>query len=80
MQYLIMCRSLTQAQQAARLLEKHGITASVVKAPHGLVNSGCVYAITFNRRYEDVISILRKNNMLYGKRFKKNMNGEYREV
>ena len=50
MQYLIMCRSLTWAQRSAALLERGGITASVVKAPQGLSPSGCAYANSMYRR------------------------------
>ena len=36
MKYLIMCKSLTNAQRAALLLERRGIGAAVVKAPQSL--------------------------------------------
>ena len=80
MQYLIMCRSLTWAQRSAALLERGGITASVVKAPQGLSTSGCGYAISIYRRLEEARHLLAKNNMINGKIFKRTENGEYQEM
>ena len=80
MQYLIMCRSLTWAQRSAALLERGGITASVVKAPQGLSASGCGYAISIYRRFEEARNLLAKNNMINGKLFKRTENGEYQEI
>ena len=80
MQYLIMCRSLTWAQRSAALLERGGITASVVKAPQGLSTSGCVYAISIYRRFEEARNLLAKNNMINGKIFKRTETGEYQEI
>ena len=77
MQYLIMCRSLTWAQRSAALLERGGITASVVKAPQGLSTSGCGYAISIYRRFEEARNLLAKNNMINGKIFKRTETGEY---
>ena len=80
MQYLIMCRSLTQAQRSARLLEKSGITANVVKAPQGLISNGCSYAVSIYGSAERSKYILKMNNLLTGKIFMKSVNGEYQEV
>lgn len=80
MQYLIMCRSLTYAQRSASMLERGGITASVVKAPQGLSTSGCGYAVSLYNKFNEAVSILRKNNMINGKMFKKQADGDYQEV
>ena len=80
MQYLIMCRSLTWAQRSAALLERGGITASVVKAPQGLSASGCGYAISIYRRFEEARYLLAKNNLINGKIFKRTEIGEYQEM
>ena len=66
-QYLIMCRSLTYAQRAARLLERQGISAVVTKAPQGLSQRGCTYALSLRKNFEEAVRILRKNEMLTGK-------------
>lgn len=80
MQYLIMCRSLTYAQRSTALLERNGITANVVKAPQGLSTSGCGYAVSLYRRFDEARSILKKNNMINGKIFQRMDNGEFQEL
>lgn len=79
-QYLIMCRSLTYAQRASSLLERSGITAVVVKAPQGLSTRGCAYALQLHRRFDEAVSILKRNNLLTGKLFSRGGDGEYKEV
>lgn len=79
-QYLIMCRSLTFAQRAARLLERAGITAAVIKAPQSLTSSGCGYAISLHKRFDEAVLILKKNKMLTGRLYKRYDDGEYQEV
>lgn len=79
-QYLFMCRSLTYAQKSARLLERSGITAAVVKAPQGLTKNGCGYAVSLYRRFGEAVAILRANKLLNGKLFKRGDGGEYTEV
>ena len=66
-QYLIMCRSLTHAQRAARLLERQGISAGVTKAPQELSSRGCAYAVSMHRRFDEAVQLLRKQEMLTGK-------------
>lgn len=41
MRYLIMCRSLTYAQKAAKLLERNGINVGIRRAPQELSGAGC---------------------------------------
>ena len=79
-QYLIMCRSLTYAQRSARLLERAGITATVVKAPQGLSTSGCGYAVMLRKRFDEAVLHLKKNQLLQGKLFGRTEDGEYKEV
>ena len=79
-QYLIMCRSLTYAQRSAKLLERSGITAGVVKAPQKLSTGGCGYAVLLHGRFDEAVLILKRNNLLTGKLFSRRDNGEYTEV
>ncbi len=44
-QYLIVCRSVTQAQRAGRLLTSAGITNRVFRSPVGLTERGCSYSV-----------------------------------
>ena len=79
-QYLITSRSLTQAQKAARLLERSGISAVVTKAPQGLSQKGCGYALALRRHFPEAVALLRRYGLLSGKLFQRDENGEYREV
>ena len=45
MHYLLMSRSLTNAQKAARILQKAGIFAVVAKAPQSANPGGCTYGV-----------------------------------
>ena len=80
MKYLIMCRSLTNAQRAALLLERRGISAVVVKAPQSLRQNGCGYALSLYRRLGDAVSILRESKLPMGKIYLRNEDGSYREA
>ena len=79
-QYLIMCPSLTAAQRSQKLLERSGISAALVKAPQGLNTLGCGYSLSLYKGFNEAVSILRKSNMLKGKLFSREQNGDYVEV
>lgn len=78
--YLFMCRSLTHAQRSARLLERAGITATVIKSESGLSPSGCRYAVQMMRHFDDAVRILRGSDMIKGKVFLQHENGAYEEI
>ncbi len=78
--YLIMSRSLTHAQRSARLLERAGITATVVKADESLSGSGCRYAVYLSRHFDDAVKILKNNDMIKGKVYRKIDDGVYQEI
>jgi len=80
MQYLIMCRSLTNAQRAAALLERKGISAGIIKAPQGISSGGCGYALSLQKGFFEASLLLKNNRLLSGKRFVRNASGEYVEV
>jgi len=80
MKYIIMCKSLTNAQRGSLLLERRGISASVVKAPQSLRGSGCGYAISLYRRLREAVEALRSSSLLTGKIYTRSENGEYLEV
>ena len=79
-QYLIMCRSLTNAQKSVKLLERNGIFGNVIKAPHELSGRGCGYAVSLHRSIEAAIAILKKNDLISGKVFVRDENDNYSEV
>ena len=50
MHIVLMCRSLTSAQKAARLIQNHGIFAVVTKAPQSANPGGCTYGVKIAER------------------------------
>ena len=80
MRYLIMCKSLTNAQRASLLLERRGIGAAVVKAPQSLRAGGCGYAVSLYRRLGEAVNILRNAELLSGKVYLRGEDGNYREA
>lgn len=49
--YLFVYRSVTQAQMAARALNRAGITNQVQRTPSGLTERGCSYSVRVPERY-----------------------------
>lgn len=81
MRYLIMCRSLTYAQRAAKILERHVISAGVTRAPAGLSGNGCSYCVTVAYgRGIAAADILRREGLLQGKIYQQNTDGTVKEV
>lgn len=78
--YLITFRSLTHAQRSARLLERRGMTATVIKAPPDLTGSGCAYAVTLRGRPEEALALLRQNHMRVGRLFRRAADGTWEEA
>lgn len=63
-QYLLLCRSLTYAQRASRLLERSGITAIITRVPREAVDSGCNYSIKVSeRRLTSALRILNESGL-----------------
>ena len=79
-QYLILCRSLTHAQRAARAMERAGITATVLRAPHGLSSSGCGHGVVIRKRLIDALRILEEAHLQHGKIYRRQADGSYEEV
>ena len=50
MHYILMCRSLTLAQRASRVLQRSGIFAAVTKAPQSANPGGCTYGVKIAQR------------------------------
>lgn len=81
MRYLIMCRSLTYAQRAAKVLERTGINAGVTKAPKLAAGNGCGYCVSVSYgRGILAADILRREGLLQGKIFEQSADGTLREV
>ena len=50
MHYILLCRSMSAAQHAARILSSGGIFASVTKAPQSANPGGCTYGVKVGER------------------------------
>ena len=80
MQYLITFKTLTQAQRAARLLERAGHTVSIRRIPADLSRSGCGYAVTLRKAAYDAVELLKANGLWTGKLFRREGEEPFREV
>lgn len=81
MQYLILCRSVTYAQKAVRLLQSSGIFASVTKAPQSANPGGCTYGAKVGARNLDrAVELLRGAGLYRSKVFSVSPRGEFEEV
>lgn len=63
---LIVCRSLTYAQRAARALGCSGITAVTVKTPQTIAHSGCSYSVKISEnKLGDALIMLKRSGCEY---------------
>ncbi len=77
---LIMFRSLTYAQRAARSLQRQGIPADITKAPQGTTDKGCTYCVRVaDQRLSSSLNALRNEGIEHG-RILQQSGSEYREV
>lgn len=80
-QYLLLCRSLTYAQRASRLLERSGITAIITRVPRAAVASGCNYSIKVReKRLADSLRILNEGGLGPSRVFLLSQDGSVSEV
>ena len=80
-QVLILCRSLTYAQKAARALERAGITASILRAPKEISKEGCAYCVKVSdRKLETALTILKTTGTRVIGVYRQDLGGEWREV
>ena len=76
-----MCRSLTYAQRASRLLERSGITAVVSKIPKSAAGSGCNYWIKVSeKRLASALEILNTSGLGPSRIFVMSHDGSVSEV
>lgn len=81
MHYILLCRSMSSAQRAARALRAEGIFASVTKAPQRANPKGCTYAVKIGERHlTRALLILAQANVEIGKIYYDMPDGELREV
>lgn len=78
---LIMCRSLTNAQRAAQVLERAGITATVRRAPQSVSREGCAYCVKISAGHlTRALELLDRAAIPIGKVYELAADGALREV
>ena len=81
MSALILFRTLLFAQRGQRLLGRFGIPGTVVKAPRGVEDRGCTYAVRLSeRRRAQALEVLNKQGMEHGRVFLQLPDGSMEEV
>ena len=79
--YLIVNRSLTQAQKTARALERAGITAIISRLPKQLSADGCNYCVKISeKRLSDALIVMERTGISKGKIYILNDDGTGSEV
>lgn len=79
--YLIICRSLTYAQRTARVLERVGITAHIMRAPKSIAGEGCSHGVKISeRRLPDALTVLARTGLTPSRVFLLSPDGTYQEV
>jgi Protein of unknown function (DUF3343). len=79
--YLLIFRSLTQAQQAIQILRSIHIITQVNRSPKSLSGEGCSHSIRLaERQFGAAIHKLRQSRILPRKAFFSERDGIYREV
>lgn len=81
MHYILMCRSLTIAQKAARKLQSNGIFATATKAPQSANPGGCTYGAKIGaRNLRAALALLESENIPILKLLELDEAGGAREV
>ena len=79
--YLIICRSLTYAQRTARVLERVGITAHILRAPRAIAGEGCSHGVKIaQRRLPEALTVLNRAGLSPKRVFLLEPDGSYQEV
>ena len=80
MHYIILCRSMTAAQRAVRLLSNARVFASVTKAPQNSNPGGCTYGVKIGERnLNRALELLREAGLPVGKVFALQRDGSVSE-
>ena len=78
---LILCRSVTQAQRLGRLLASRGIANRMFRAPVGLTDRGCSYAVRLREEtLADTLLLMKQHGIRPMKVLRQNWDDSYDEV
>ena len=59
MEYLLVCRSVTYAQQTKAVLDRSGISSKIVRTPVGVASESCGYSVKISDSdYHTALSVL----------------------
>lgn len=79
--YLILCRSLTDAQSTAHVLERSGISGHVMRAPKAIAGEGCGFCVKIpEHRLAAALPLLRQNKLEPRQIYMQLDDGGYSEV
>ena len=79
--YLIVCRSLTYAQQTAAVLERAGISAHILRSPAAISSTGCSHSVKIaQRRLAQALMVLKKVELSPRQIYITEADGSYREI
>ena len=79
--YLLLCRSITHAQRMSTLLERSGISAPYYRAPSGLTDRGCSYAVRVGTsQYPAAVQLLKAGGLPPMRAFYSAGDGAHHEV
>lgn len=64
MHVILLCRSLTTAQRAARVIQREGVFAAVTKAPQSANPGGCTYGVKIAETHtEEALELLERSGI-----------------
>jgi hypothetical protein len=79
--YLIVCRSLTHAQQTAAALDRAGLAAQIIRSPKSISGEGCGYGVRLaETNLSLALVILNRVGITPSRVYVASAEGGYREV
>jgi len=79
--YLITFRSVTFAQRAEKLLNRHGTKVTMMRTPRWMEEQGCGYALKlWSQDIAQVVNHLRENRIQLRKVYVQRENGEMEDI
>ncbi len=79
--YYITFRSVTPAQRGESLLRKFGYRCGLQRTPRWMEEKGCGYCLRlYTDRIGEIVGLLRKNSIGYGKVYLLHPDGETEEI
>ncbi len=77
---LITFRSITAAMQGERVLRAADISCTLLRTPPALRQYGCGYALRLTRHANTAAELLRRNDVVFRRRYRRTSGGAWTEV